>query len=416
MRPEVVDAARVQEHSPAVLAERVATVVGDETAIRGGGLPMWGRLDARRRRPRTWLSGLTLFAAWGVTLFLLTVAALRVVCHDATVPLVWLNAFTLYVYLPAYVVLAIAAWKRRWLLAAANGAVVACHLAWVAPDFRPPTPFEPPPATSAAPSLRIFYANVRMGNLDPDGLLREAVSVDPDVIVLAEVHRWWIQEMSKSPLIAQYRFGTNFDKRHPGDVVVFSRLPVSRQQLITTDYRVSNVVDIPLGRETLRLFCLHAPRPLLEPHTHDVAFWQKIEPIFAEQLEPLVVIGDFNATQHSLVYERLTSGRLRSAHEDRGRGYATTWPNGHNLLPPIRIDHALLSPQVECVSIAEGDGIGLRPQVVDPGRPGASDWSAVGTGDCGTVAWRRDGPSGWSRNACRPTLGRGSLAGGIRRL
>ena len=96
-------------------------------------------------------------------------------------------------------------------------------------------------------------------------------------------------------------------------------------------------------------------------------YWQEIAPILAEQPEPLVVIGDFNATQHSLLYEQLISGRLRSAHEDRGRGYATTWPNGKRPFPPIRIDQAFLSPQVECISIVEGVGPGSdhKPLILD---------------------------------------------------
>jgi endonuclease/exonuclease/phosphatase (EEP) superfamily protein YafD len=312
-----------------------------------------------------------------MTLCLAIVAVLRVLWHDATVPLVWLNAFTLYIYLPAYVVLAIAMWKRRWLLAVASGAVVGCHVMWVAPDFRPPTPFEPPLASSAdAPSLRIFYANVRMGNLDVKGFYREIAAADPDVIVLVEIGRWWYEEMRKLPAFAPYQYGTSVNNSFLGDVAVFSRRPTSRLQLVWAQDRLNCVLDIPLGEVALRLFCLHSPRPLAEAPSLYRAFWRETEPMLAEQREPLVVIGDFNATQHSQVYKRLTSGRLRSAHEDRGRGYATTWPNRYNPLPPIRIDHALLSPQVECVSIVEGLGKGSdhKPLVLDvrvhpPGRP-----------------------------------------------
>jgi endonuclease/exonuclease/phosphatase (EEP) superfamily protein YafD len=70
----------------------------------------------------------------------------------------------------------------------------------------------------------------------------------------------------------------------------------------------------------------------------------------------VVVLGDFNATQHSRVYKQLKADGMRSAHEDRGRGYATTWPNGKQPIPPIRIDQAFLSPSVECISIDEGVG------------------------------------------------------------
>jgi endonuclease/exonuclease/phosphatase (EEP) superfamily protein YafD len=63
----------------------------------------------------------------------------------------------------------------------------------------------------------------------------------------------------------------------------------------------------------------------------------------------------------------LTESGLRSAHDDRGRGYATTWPNGQNLCPPIRIDHALVSPEIEVESIREGRGRGSdhKPLILD---------------------------------------------------
>jgi endonuclease/exonuclease/phosphatase (EEP) superfamily protein YafD len=81
----------------------------------------------------------------------------------------------------------------------------------------------------------------------------------------------------------------------------------------------------------------------------------------------LVAIGDFNATQYSLVYEQLKAGGLRSAHDDRGRGCATTWPNGMVLVPPIRIDQAFLSAEVVCQGIAEGVGRGSdhKPLILD---------------------------------------------------
>jgi endonuclease/exonuclease/phosphatase (EEP) superfamily protein YafD len=78
-----------------------------------------------------------------------------------------------------------------------------------------------------------------------------------------------------------------------------------------------------------------------------------IEQVVSDQPEPLIVVGDLNATQYSRVYQRLTGGRLRGAHEDRGRGYATTWPAGRYWAPSIRIDHALLSPGIECLNIDE---------------------------------------------------------------
>ncbi len=103
---------------------------------------------------------------------------------------------------------------------------------------------------------------------------------------------------------------------------------------------------------------MHSPRPFYKEHFNYSEFWLGALPLISQQPRPLMVIGDFNATQYSRVYQELASMGLRSAHVDRGRGYATTWPNGDNPLPPIRIDQAFLSPQVECLNITEGIGRG----------------------------------------------------------
>lgn len=354
--------------SPTELAARVATLVGDDARIQSGELPLWDRLGKPRRRPArrtTWLS----VPAWCVTLGLLAIAVLRMLCHDATVPLIWFNAFTLYLFLPAYLVLAFAARTGRWWLATASAAVVACHLTWVLPDFQAATHYVPSSSTAgdAPRAIKIFYVNVRGRNRDVKGIFDEALSADAEVVIFVEVQRWWLDQLRASEIPKAYPYGTNLWKRHGGDVNVFSRLPVSRLEQITVALRATIVVDIPLGSETLRIFSVHSPRPLLDPIGNYARFWQHLEPILAEQRGPVVVIGDFNATQHSLIFEQLQADGLRSAHVDRGRGFATTWPNEALWLPPIRIDQAFLSPEVECVSIAEGVGPGTdhKPLILD---------------------------------------------------
>ena len=363
--------------APAALAARAVALADHGSAPRtaaavlagaasAGTLPVWVRPAEPRRR--TWLSRLTHFAAWCVTLGLLVVAALRIGYHDATVLLIWLNSFTLYIYLPAYVILAVAVRRQHWLLAAASAAVVLCHLIWVARDFRPATPYQPPSVASASSRpIRILYANLRASNRDFDGILGEISQADPDVVVLVEVDRGWFDVLKPSPVMKPFVHGTALAEPFMGEVMVCSKLPVSGHQRTWIVGRVCNLVDISLDGRTLRLFCLHSPRPnVTSPDAYRV-YWEKITPLLAEQPKPLVVIGDFNATQYSLAYQRLASLGLRSAHVDRGRGYATTWPNGQHLVPPIRIDHALVSPDVECLDIAAGVGLGSdhKPLVLD---------------------------------------------------
>jgi endonuclease/exonuclease/phosphatase (EEP) superfamily protein YafD len=355
--------------SPPAFAKQVATLIGDDVPYRTGELPLWSRLDSSSAAGpgRTRLLA-TL--AWCVAIGLLCSAVLRIVAHDAVEPLAWFNAFTLYLYLPAYFLLAYAAWTRRWWLATASAAAIACHLTWVLPDFRAATPYANPSGAAATPSrtLRVLYANVRGGrNVDVDRVLAELRSYDPDVIIVAEMHREWVRQLYERRPLIDYPFGTDMDHRNTGDLGVFSRVPIARMEQILIQHRATQVIDIRLGEKTLRLFAVHSPRPNRDSADDYYTFWRTLEPIIADAPRPAAVIGDFNATQHSQVVEQLEADGFRSAHEDRGRGYAVTWPNGANWLPPIRIDQAFVSPDLECISIREGLGAGSdhKPLVLD---------------------------------------------------
>jgi endonuclease/exonuclease/phosphatase (EEP) superfamily protein YafD len=297
---------------------------------------------------------------------MLSLVVLRIVWHDGWRPLTCLNAFSAYVYLPAYFVLLFSLWARRAWLAAAAAAIVVCHLAWVGPDFAPASDstFASP---AASPVVRIFFSNVSHFNADYSGIVAEIERLEPDVVAFAEFNSRLQRQLQRAPYFEQYRFGTDLQANQVAEVAVFSRLAARQPTVRWFAERPTVVIEVPLGASALRIFALHSPRPMKWPaHRYD-AYWQGILPLFAAEARPLVVIGDFNATQHSWVYQQLLASGLRSAHVDRGRGFATTWPNGRLPLPPIRIDHALLSPEVACVRIEEGIGQGTdhEPLVLD---------------------------------------------------
>jgi endonuclease/exonuclease/phosphatase (EEP) superfamily protein YafD len=307
-------------------------------------------------------------------LTLLAIALLRVVYHDGAFLLIWLNAFTRYTYLPAYACLVWGAWQRRWLLTAASALVVCCHLMWLAPDFLRDRRFDASAAgsadgatTDASPTVRIFFANVAEQNDEHDAMLHEISEANPDVIVLVEYGWTWHRAFKTSPVMAPYRFGSGHLQSHIGSVNVFSRLPLRNEMQNWINGRAMHTVDIAIGPQTLRLIGLHGPRPINQPKYNYPGYWQHAIPLLTAEQGPLVIVGDINATQHSSVYKQLTGRQLRSAHDATGRGYATTWPNGENWLPPIRIDQVFLSPEVECPSIREGRGRGSdhKPLIVD---------------------------------------------------
>jgi endonuclease/exonuclease/phosphatase (EEP) superfamily protein YafD len=307
--------------------------------------------------------------AWIVTLCLAVIAVLRIVDHDGFHLLIWLTAFTRYVYLPAYAILAWAAYRKRWWLAIFSAAIVCLHIAWIAPDFMRDRRFDVDPSTlqSDSPKLRIFFANLCGTSTEYAATLEEIRDADPDVVVLVEFGWGWHWAFYRAKFTESYPYGQGSLDENVGRVSIFSRIPLKSEKRDWIAYRAVETVEVPLGSQTLRLIGLHAPRPMNLKTYHYESYWQEVVPKLLAEPGPLVIVGDCNATQYSRVYKQITADHLRSAHEDRGRGYATSWPNWKFPFPPIRIDQAFLSPEVECLSIREGIGRGSdhRPLILD---------------------------------------------------
>jgi endonuclease/exonuclease/phosphatase (EEP) superfamily protein YafD len=249
--------------------------------------------------------------------------------------------------------------------------VVSFHFAWNLPDFVPDRRFNTQNAAASSndnerKNVRIFFANVLATNHDFTPLWKEIEDAKPDVVVLAECTRFSNKSFRQTPAMAEF---VNANGQRPsqfGEVRIYSKLPIKSESQHWIAERLVQKVDVDVSGTTLRVVGIHAPRPQVPGYDY-YGYYGRVVPLLTAEPGPVVMIGDFNATQHSLVYKQLKAGGLRSAHEVRGRGYATTWPNGRWPVPPVRIDQAFLSADLECMGIAEGQGIGSdhKPLIVD---------------------------------------------------
>jgi endonuclease/exonuclease/phosphatase (EEP) superfamily protein YafD len=308
-------------------------------------------------------------AAWCIVALLATIAILRVVAHDAFHPLMLVNAFTPYVYLPAYAVVAAALGLRRRWLAVAGAALVVAHLAWILPGAVRATPL--PPGALTAPRLRVMSANLLMSNPDTQGIVDEVLAEDPDVLVVQELSAHWQAALESGEVARHLPYHVAEARETPFGVGLYSRYPLE-------DAEIWYAWGAPVARATVRVqglpVRLYDVHPLPPLHAAWVTNWSEaLEAVRAEvERDParggaLVVAGDFNMTRHARWFERFTALGLRDAHEDRGRGLATTWPNGTLLVPPIQLDHVFVSPDVACLSVREGRGRGSdhRPLLLE---------------------------------------------------
>ena len=72
---------------------------------------------------------------------------------------------------------------------------------------------------------------------------------------------------------------------------------------------------------------------------------RELRRMIEQETDPVIVVGDFNSTQHHWVYRHI-SGSLTDAHRAAGSGFGWTFP-AHR--PLVRIDHVLVSEAWEVV-------------------------------------------------------------------
>lgn len=266
----------------------------------------------------------------------------------------WLVELTVHFRAQSCVVLAICAAllaikKRRLARLAAAGALV--NAALVGPIyFR----VAAPAASPESRAIRLLLSNVDVVNRNYEAVRALVRSTDPDVIVLVEVTKRWLDEVAllkrAYPVALEQGLGGRFG------LAVYSRLPMER-----SDLRILTDVALPIARVRIML----DGQPLTIVAAHPIA---PTTPFYAarrnRQLAELgrivaaldgrvVVIGDLNVTPWSpYFHDLLRAGRLRDSRQ--GFGVQPSWPV--IFLPMlIPIDHCLVS-----------DGIAVRSRRIGP--------------------------------------------------
>ena len=316
---------------------------------------------------RTFLQSRALaVACWVVATPLAVVAVLRLVAWDAALPLIVANMFTPWLYVPIWGVLAVALIARRPYLAQISAAVAMLHLLWLAPGAVLPS--AQPPEVAEAPRLRVMTANLLGVNHDTEGIVGEVLEARPDVLIVQELTPHWHASLEDPRLWVLFPERVHVVREDSFGVGVYSRLPIEEHSLFELEGLPLVQAGVRVGDRIVRVYAVHTLPPRTPAYA---AVWERMMGGLGELLEsergPVILAGDLNATPHARLYRRLVSGRMRGAHEDRGRGLATTWPNGVFSVPSVRLDHVLLSPEVACLRVWEGEGRGSdhRPVLLD---------------------------------------------------
>ena len=312
------------------------------------------------------IARVVLIGCWAAVAAMAFFIVARLAVPDRFLVLIWANAYTFWIYLPAYAAAAVAALLVRWRLLAAAGVVVAFHLVWVLPDFRPGESI--PADAYSAPKLRLMTANVYFGNPDLRPLAREILEVDPDVLFIQEYGPKMEDALESEGVTGRYSYAAFAAENPYFGTAVFSRLPLSNVETVHAGRRPYIRATVNIGGHDVRLYDIHATSPGFGPGIANDwnDGWQSTFESLRSEPGLVIAAGDFNMTQNHRWYRELERAGFTSSHEERGRGRATTWPQGRKL-PMIRIDQVFHNAGVVTLSIREGRGEGSdhRPIIAE---------------------------------------------------
>jgi endonuclease/exonuclease/phosphatase family metal-dependent hydrolase len=314
-----------------------------------------------RRWPAVVRAGL-LVVGWLIVAILGLVAFLRLVAWDSVQPLIVLDALTLVIYLPAWIVAAGALIARRWWLTAAAVVVIAAQVAFAAPELSAASSV--PTWAERAPAVRVFDANVDKSLRFQTGYARIIERDRPDLITLEEFTPPAMRSMAASGLLADFPYRCAAPAYGATGFLIASRMRLTGCQVRSVlwegqwaPYMVEATWWSPGGPVALRLVHTLAPLPV-SWREWAAALAAIDQSLHASGTSGMLMIGDFNSTWNNHGFAALLHDGLTDAAAARGKAIDMTWPNGALIPSFVRIDHLLTGAHLAATEITTGPGFG----------------------------------------------------------
>ncbi len=322
--------------------------VADDAAA-GATPPPAGRFAAWRRAALVvWL-----VASWLVVATLTWCAASVWLGFTTVAPITGLlQSLVPIVFLPVWIVGAVAFVLKRFPLGGACVALALVHVVLVWPTIGS---HSTPRWAASAPKVTLLAINMFDRNESPDAAAARVLASHADVLALVEV--------STRQHAALVRAG--IDQRFPYQEIalpspngetdgIYSRRPFTSERQLPVVHNYLPSVQLDVGGRSLQIVAVHIDGAL-----HGATQWADelagIRPIARGAHGPLVIAGDFNATRWNPPFRDLLGDHLSDAHEAKGQGLSRSWPVlGTKLAifgPLMRLDHALVNGQVAVESV-----------------------------------------------------------------
>lgn len=310
---------------------------------------------------------------------MLVVVASIILGISRPTPILALEGMVPVLVAPAYPILAMSLWRRRWVFATSSALLVVAHLVLCLPAA---TVDATPSWVAQAPTFSIYSANVRFDNDRYDAIAISVMRSNADVVVLNEVRPAHRAALERAGAMRRYTTEVHSDSPYSFGDLIMTRLPATEPQLVGAGVMQIPEVTIAVGSAHVRVMAVHPrspPTARLEAKGWFADYASlRVAATYAASQGPLVMAGDFNATLWHEPFRHLLDAGFTDAHDALGEGLTGSWAPlefhgvGGSLL---RLDHCLYSPGIAARSIRNGEipGSDHRPFLATLAvRPSAS--------------------------------------------
>lgn len=310
-------------------------------------------------RRRRLLTRFVFSVCWAVVGVLWVVTATRLLAWDRWEIFAILDAFTLFLFIPAWPIAILATWRRHWALAASSVVMIVAQVVFVVPELSATKPL--PRDLHAALLFRVLDANVYDGNPSMAGYAQDIRRDHPDLVTLEEASPVDLHALVISGVLGNLPYEFWNGAHDSRSLVIISRYPLGAIAESSVDglpYLARTTVTTPHG--TLALWVVHTTAPV-DP---GVGAWNdELDGVHrllvADRPRRLLMVGDFNATRGNRGFRAILSTGLIDAAAARGDDLQMTWSQLMAPLPPLlRIDHVLTGANIVATSIQALPGPG----------------------------------------------------------
>lgn len=182
-----------------------------------------------------------------------------------------------------------------------------------------------------------------------------------------EVDDQWVEDLQ--PLRNIYPFELSFSREDNFGVVLFSKFPFSRQEIVEFSPYAIPAVDVTIEKEVhrYRLYGLHTFPPSSGENANfrNEQLYEAASLLASDTSAHHILMGDLNLTHFSPCFkEVLRKGNLKDT--SQGAGVSPTWMRKVPLFA-IAIDHVLISHGLELSKRRVGPSLGSdhNPLIVE---------------------------------------------------